>query len=128
MLTTPLGDIIIKRNGRKIEFDALKQDFDPATQLTGISAQSYQIDVEFQDGDSISCALDSKAQLQQSTSVMGLCECKILFDGVSFLTIGCMEEINNCKCQSDGEEYEIGYHNLKKADIEKVSFAISWVG
>ena len=127
MLKTPLGDIIIKRNGEEIEFVAEKKEVDPTMQLPGMTAQSYQIDVDFEEGDSVVCLLNKKPHVQQGDSSMGICACKMFFSDISFLTIGCMDEMN--ECPFDGATYEngIAYNNLKQGEISKVVFAISWI-
>lgn len=127
MLKTPLGDIIIKRNGEEIEFVAVKKDVDPTMQLPGMTAQSYQIDVDFKDGDSVYCVVQTTEKLEQGDTTMGLCACKVIYTGELFLTIGCMETFNDCRCISDWIPYGIGYSDLKKGDIDKVTFAVSWV-
>lgn len=127
MIKTPLGDIIIKRNGQEIEYLAEKKDVDSSMQLPGMTAQSYQIDVDFEEGDSVVCLLDKKPHVQQGDSAMGICACKMFFSDVAFLTIGCMETLNDCPFDGNSVLNGIAYNNLKKGEVPKVVFAISWI-
>lgn len=127
MLQTPLGNIIIKRNGQEVDYLAEKKNLDSALQMTGMTAQSYQIDVDFEEGDSVYCVVQTAEKLEQNDTTMGLCACKVIYTGELFLTIGCMETFNDCSCINDWIPYGIGYSDLKKGDIDKVTFAVSWV-
>lgn len=127
MLKTPLGDIIIKRNGKEIDFVAEWKEVDQSMQLPGMTAQSYQIDVDFEEGDDVACLLNKNPHVQQGDSAMGICACKMFFSDLSFLTIGCMEEINGCPFDGNSVSNGIAYNNLKKGEVPKVVFAISWI-
>ena len=127
MLKTPLGNIVIIKNGKEVDYLAEKQNVDSAMQITGLAAQSYQIDVDFEDGDSVFCVVQTDQKLEQGDTAMGLCACKVVYKGQLFLTIGCMETFNDCRCINDWALYGIGYSDLKTGEVNKVSFAVSWV-
>lgn len=127
MLETPLGKIIITKNGKVLGYEAKKHELDISVVKDNPIAGCYRIYIDYEENDTISCELLPNSKLTKGNSGGENYSCKVFQKDCLELTIGTFDEINNCTCVCDFLENGIVFENLTKGKIKQLVFGISWV-
>ena len=127
MLETPLGKIIIAKNGKALEYEAKKHEADIAVIKDNPIAGCYRIYIDYEENDAISCELLSNFELTKGNSGGENYSCKVFQKDCLELTIGSFDEINDSTCVCDFTENGIVFEKLTKGKTNQLVFGVSWV-
>ena len=126
MLITPLGKIVIIKNGIEINYTPIKFKPDLNALKDKPFNDIYRITVQIQPHDTISCKLVPNEVLESYVASGEDLACIIITKDKTELAIGGLDEIYNFECSY--LKFGLMYENIESSVQKKeVVFGISWV-